>query len=167
MTRRYQLLAAAALAAAASALPSAQSSTPPSSALEPIVGVWQSEATDGPEVRSSCSWTPQHLAVVCDQTIVAPDGTHHAVNLFTANDNGGYTLYVMTQPGAALRPVPLTIDGTLWTYGGTAPDQNGVTRRTINDFSPAGAYLWRTESSRDGEHWTTLAHGRNRRVAQP
>jgi hypothetical protein len=36
-----------------------------------------------------------------------------------------------------MRPVDLSIDGKVWTYGGTAPDDHGVWYRTLNDDEPS------------------------------
>lgn len=135
-------------------------------ALAAIVGVWQSDTSNGASARSSCVWTPQHGAVLCEQQIVAPDGPHTALNLFTLNRaTGKYELYVVNQPGAPAYQVPFTIDGPIWIYGGDAVDATGTARRTVNDFSGSGAtYTWRQESRASGGEWKAGAGGKSRRV---
>ncbi|HVX40257.1 MAG TPA: hypothetical protein VHB25_11850 [Gemmatimonadaceae bacterium] len=159
---------AAALLCAACARPGAAripTDSFPSNALDDIVGTWQSDTTGGTSALSSCAWTPRHLAVVCDQRISMPDGTTRAVtNVFASRPDGGYVLYGITAPGAPLTPVPLAIENHRWVYGGTAPDDRDVRHRTVNDFTAGDTYVWRAESSTDGEHWTASAHGRSTRV---
>jgi len=143
---------------------------PPASteALNAIVGTWQSDVVDGRSARSDCVWTPQHTAVLCEQTITAPSGVRHAHNLFTFEPTTAkYFLYVVQQPGTAAPPVPFAIQGPRWIYGGGSlqPGQRQV--RTINDFSAPDAYTWWTESSDDGEHWTKQTGGRSSRVSRP
>ena len=165
MTGQTRLFAASgwtAIAMAASM--SAQTPAPPRGveALGAIVGVWQSDVTGGVSALSSCAWTPQHSAVVCDQTVMTPEGVQHATNLYEydpATDR--YAYYGVTHVGDTLSPVPLTIAGPIWTYGGQTAGPDGVTYRTINDFSGGSFYTWRRESSRDGKTWTVVAQGRS------
>lgn len=134
-------------------------------ALTPIVGVWQSDTTNGNSALSDCVWTPQGGAVLCEQTITTPGGMRHAENLFTWDSTTSrYFLYVAQAPGDTLAPVPLAIAGKIWTYGGLSPAPNGKWWRTINDFSATGSYAWRLESSDDGSSWTRVMGGTSRRV---
>ena len=141
------------------------SSAPDVEQLSDIVGVWQSDTTNGTSALSSCAWTPQHGAVLCEQTITTPAGARHALNLFTFDAAAGkFFFYVLGQPGDGLRPVPLAIDRHLWIYGGQSRDGSGTFSRTVNDFTAKDSYSWRLESSTDGEHWTPGIHGMSRRV---
>lgn len=134
-------------------------------ALAPIVGVWQSDTTNGMSARSTCVWTPTHGGVLCEQEIATPDGPRHALNLFTYDPKGhAYALYAVMSPGATVEPVPLAIDGRIWTYGGLTAAPNGQTYRTINDFSMPDSYSWRLESSLDGKTWVIGPRGQSRRV---
>ena len=134
-------------------------------ALGALVGVWQSDTTNGNSALSSCAWTPQRGAVLCEQTITTPGGERHALNLFTFNTGtGSYSFYILGQPGDPMRPVALTIKGKIWIYGGQSPDPDGRTNRTVNDFSAGSSYTWRQESSSNGAQWTGGAHGQSRRV---
>jgi hypothetical protein len=69
--------------------PSPLAQTPPErprtgvEALAAIVGTWQSDVVDGRSALSNCVWTPQHAAVLCEQTITSQAGVRHALNLFT------------------------------------------------------------------------------------
>jgi len=134
-------------------------------ALADIVGVWQSDTTNGISARSSCAWTPQHGAVVCEQTITAPEGERHALSLFTYDAaDGKFVFYTVGQPGDAIGPVPLAIDRHIWIYGGRTRDNSGKFFRTVNDFTASDSYSWRSESSTDGEHWTPGIGGKSTRV---
>ena len=133
--------------------------------LADIVGVWQSDTTNGTSAVSSCAWTPQHGGVLCEQTITMPSGTRRALNLFTFDPAAGkFFFYGLGQPGDGMRAVPLAIDRHVWIYGGLTRDANGNFGRTVNDFSAKDAYSWRLESSADGAQWTPGMHGRSRRV---
>lgn len=134
-------------------------------ALQPIVGTWRNEGGTVSAV-SACEWTPQRLAVVCDQTITTPQGVRHATNLYAYDSaQNRYVYYGVNSVGQVVNPVPLTIQGAVWTYGGQQGGPDGVTYRTINDFSAASSYTWERQSSRDGKTWTTLAGGKSVRVA--
>ena len=134
-------------------------------ALGDIVGVWQSDTTNGTSALSSCAWTAQHGAVLCEQTITTPGGVRHALSLFTFDPGAGrFVFYTLGQPGDQMRPVALTIDRHIWIYGGQARDANGNWSRTVNDFTAKDSYSWRVESSTDGERWTPGIHGASKRV---
>jgi hypothetical protein len=155
------------LIALAAASPAAQNPTG-LQALNAIVGTWQSDVVDGRSALSSCAWTPQHTAVLCEQTITAPDDVHRALNFFTFDPaSSKYFLYVVAQPGNSAAQVPIVIDGARWIYGGGAPASGQRRFRTINDFSERDSYTWWTESSDDGERWTRVTGGRNTRTRTP
>ena len=136
-------------------------------ALGAIVGTWQSDVVDGRSARSWCAWTPQRLAVLCEQTIKAPDGEHRVLNLFTYDSSSHkYFLYVEQQAGITLAPVPIAIEGRRWVYGGAAAPAGQRRFRTINDFSERDVYTWTTESSEDGVQWTRVTGGHSTRVRQ-
>ncbi len=159
------ILRAVLVVSAAMSLGAAASSAATVDALGDIVGAWQSDTTNGTSALSTCAWTPQHGAVLCEQTITTPAGPRHALNLFTFDaTTGKFTFYALGQPGDAMRPVPLAIDRHIWIYGGRARDGNGNWSRTVNDFTAKGSYTWRLESSTDGERWTPGMHGMSRRV---
>ncbi len=158
---------AAAIALAAATALGAQKPTPAPGAepLGAIVGVWQSDATQGVSAKSSCDWTPQGNGVICDQTITTVAGVQHAMNFFTRNPKtGSFVFYVVPNPGDTLAPVPLIINGAIWTYGGLSAGPGGRWFRTINDFSKRDEYSWRLETSDDGKSWRTANGGRSQRV---
>lgn len=138
----------------------------PSDPLSAIIGVWQSDTTAGVSALSACAWTPNGLAVVCDQRVTLADGTERRVTNLFARDSiaRAYVFYGMPTPGQSLSPVPLRIANHVWVYGGVGRDARGVLHRTVNDFTARDAYTWRAESSTDGTHWTVVAHGRSTRV---
>ena len=153
------LLAGGATAVAAQSRPSL-------SALSDIVGVWQSDTTQGTSAVSQCVWTPQRGAVICEQAISSPQGARHAANFFTFDSaTASYAFYVLTRPGATMVPVPLEIHDHVWIYGGKQSSPDGRYYRTVNDFHDSGSYTWRTETSADGKTWKPSgAHGRSKRV---
>jgi len=159
---------AAILFAVAAASPLAAQKPTPAPGAEPlgaIVGVWQSDATQGISARSTCDWSPQGTAVICDQAITTVAGVQHVLNFFTHNSKtGAFVFYIVPNPGDTLTPVPLGINGLIWTYGGLSPAPNGKWFRTINDFSKKDEYSWRLETSDDGTSWRTANGGRSQRV---
>ena len=137
-------------------------------ALGAIGGHWESDTVGGTSAVSDCAWTPQRGAVICEQTITSPAGVRRALDLYTFDSTAHkFAFYVLGKPGDAMQPSDLAIDGKIWTYGGRVRAPNGKYNRTINDFSAIKSYTWRAESSRDGEHWTVVAHGRSMRIARP
>jgi hypothetical protein len=144
------------------AAPSAVVAQRSPSRLAPIVGTWQSDTVNGISARSECTLSADGSAVLCDQLVSTPTGIHHVLDLFTADSAPGRAvLYVVNQPGDTLRPLPITIAGPIWTYGGTAPAKDGTWWRTINDFSATDSYTWRAEKSTDGKVWATVMGGRS------
>lgn len=133
--------------------------------LDAIVGTWQSDTTDGISARSVCAPSPSGSAVVCEQRIATPRGEQRAVNVFVVDSAHARIAYFgITEPGAGVRPAPVTIVGRVWTYGGLVQQDDGMFYRTINDFSRWDKYTWRQESSRDGVTWLVGQRGRVRRV---
>lgn len=134
-------------------------------ALGALVGAWQSDTTDGVSALSSCVWTPEHDAVLCEQKIRSPAGERRAINLFTFDPaQERFVFYVLSRPGDPMNPVPLSIQGQIWIYGGTMVGQDGLFHRTVNDFSKAEVYLWRQEASTNGLDWMVGARGQSRRL---
>jgi hypothetical protein len=134
-------------------------------ALGAIVGVWQSDTTNGVSALSNCVWTPERGAVLCEQTIQSQTGEARALNLFTFDATSRrYVLYVVSHLGDPVEPVSLAIEGALWIYGGKGGDTDGTIHRTVNDFSSTGVYYWRQESSKNGKDWTVGAHGQSKRL---
>ena len=154
-----------AIALAFAATPSRHHPRSDPSSLLSIVGEWQSDTVGGVSARSTCTWSPQHAAVLCEQRITAPTGVSTALTLFAPDSSGGqFVLYVLSRPGATLNPVAFTIRDHLWYYGGQKPERDGRYYRTVNDFTRADVYLWRQESSADGKEWTAGVHGQSRRI---
>lgn len=134
-------------------------------ALSPIVGEWQSDTVSGTSARSTCTWSPRHGAVLCEQSITAPTGVTTALTLFAPDSTDGqFVLYVLSRPGSTLNPVAFTIRDHYWYYGGQKPEGDGRYYRTVNDFTRADVYLWRQESSADGKEWAAGVHGQSRRI---
>ncbi len=134
-------------------------------ALAPIVGIWQSDTTNGISTVSNCVWTPRHSAVLCEQKISSPSGQRAALNLFTVRPGDGtYELYVVGRPGENAYQTHLKIDGSIWTYGDATVDTDGVATRTINDFSEQGRYTWRQETRTTGGDWRVVRQGKCKRL---
>jgi hypothetical protein len=134
-------------------------------ALSDIVGTWQSDTTNGTSALSTCAWTPQHGAVICEQTLTTPNGVHRALNMFTFEPAAGkFFFYVLGQPGDEMRAVSLAIERHVWIYGGQTRGPNGSYSRTVNDFTAKDSYSWQVETSSDGERWTPGLHGKSMRV---
>ena len=140
---------------------------PASQSLAAIVGGWQSDTVAGTAARSDCSWSPQGTAVICEQTITSNQGERHVVNVYTTEAGSGrHYYYGIPQPGESALPTALEIKDRVWIYGGKVAAQNGQFVRTVNDFSKAGGYVWRTETSVDGINWNPVRGGSVKAVPQ-
>lgn len=136
--------------------------------LRAIVGEWQSDTVAGSAARSTCNWSPQETAVICEQTITAGGAIRHAVNVYTTNSTTGeHFYYGIVRPGADIASTRLEIVGRVWTYGGRAAAADGKFYRTVNDFTPSDRYEWRTEVSSDGLRWSVVRRGTAFRVHRP
>jgi hypothetical protein len=134
-------------------------------ALAPIVGVWQSDTVNGISTVSNCTWTPQHSAVLCEQQISSSTAHRVALNLFTVRpEDGSYELYVVDRPGESAYQTHLRIDGSIWTYGDATVNAEGVSTRTINDFSEQVRYTWRQETRTTGGDWRVVRQGKCERL---
>lgn len=99
---------------------------------------------------------------------MSSQGARHVVNVYAADAGSGrYYYYGIPQLGEAALPTALAIKDRVWIYGGKVAGQNGQFARTINDFSKTGGYTWRTETSMDGTHWTTVRGGSVKAVSMP
>ncbi len=135
-------------------------------ALNDIVGIWQSDTTGGVSARSTCAFSQQNGAVICEQQITSPKGVRHALNFFLADTSAHrFVYYGLNQPGSGIAPTPLAIANHVWIYGGRQRQSDGLYYRTVNDFSATDSYVWIQESSPDTIRWTALRHGRAVRVA--
>jgi hypothetical protein len=122
--------------------------------------VWQSDATQGVSAKSSCIGRARQVICVRRSTVagVQRDELLHEIRKPVVR------FYVVPNPGDTLTPLPLTISGATWTYGGVSPGPSGRWFRTINDFSKRDEYSWRLETSDDGKSWRTANGGRSQRV---
>lgn len=129
--------------------------------LQDIVGEWQSDTVGGSSARSTCQWSPQRNAVICEQTITSTQSVRHTVNVYTTDiATGNHYYYGIVRPGDSIAATRLQISGHVWTYGGEQAAPNGTYYRTINDFSSVGRYTWRTEASSDRANWTVVREGK-------
>ena len=134
-------------------------------ALNDIVGVWQSDTVSGTSAVSTCAASPAGSAVVCEQIIRTPAGNRRALNVFTVDTTGAaFVFYNLSRVGDAMVPVRLVIENHIWAYGGGERAGDGQFHRTINDFSNRAAYTWRLESSSDSVHWVPSLGGKSRRI---
>ena len=130
--------------------------------LASIVGVWQSDTSNGTSAVSNCAWTATHTAVLCDQIVTTPKATLHALSLFTFDPAAKkFVFYGLSHPGDPMKPTPLSIDGKTWIYGGLTKEQDGKYYRTLNEFEAGDSYKWRSQSSSDGKAWTVDAQGKS------
>ncbi len=137
-------------------------SAPGFESLTPIVGVWQSDTSNGTSALSNCAWTATRTAVLCDQIVTTPKATLHALSLFTFEPAmKKFVFYGLSHPGDPMKPTPLSIDGKTWTYGGLTKEQDGKFYRTLNEFGAADSYTWRSQSSIDGKSWKTDVQGKS------
>ncbi len=113
---------------------------------------------------TDCKMSPQGGSMVCEQLISDAQGKHTQLTIYTPNEKDGeFTYYSFSAAGKAPYMGTLTIQGTLWTYGGM-PDAAGKYPefKTVNTVKD-GEETFKVEFTEDGKQWTTMAEGAMRR----
>ena len=114
----------------------------------------------------TCSWTPNHGFLVCDQIIHTLTETRNDLSIYTYNEKQHtFSFFGLSRNDTEARTTKLTIEGSLWTYFDES-DEGGkhVQFRTTNQFSSPSTVIWRSEYSEDGVHWTLMGQGTDKRI---
>jgi hypothetical protein len=118
---------------------------------------------------SNCAWSPDHVFVVCDQSIIADGKPSRDLSIYAFDpDNATFHFYGLSPSGERPRTgeVTITADGAHWEYlSNTEVKGKPVQFRTINEFRTADRIDWWSEYSTDGgAHWAKMGGGSEKRV---
>ena len=119
--------------------------------------------------KLTCSWTPDHEFLICDQVIRMGGATHSQLTVYSHDHEGHRYVYsTFNAPGSRPNFSTLEVAARQFIYSGSA-EQNGKKTlfRTTNTFSSSGdRYDFLAEfSTDDGAHWTKMLDGTATRLA--
>ncbi len=114
------------------------------------------------EAETNCAWSANGGFLVCDQKV--PTGEDLSIYSYNESDHA-FQFVGLSRGSNRVRTLKLTIEGKHWTYQSEA-QINGkrVQFRTVNEFTNPDTVTYKAEYSEDGEHWTTMSEGANRRI---
>ena len=117
---------------------------------------------------SNCAWSPDHIFIICDQSIVADGKPSRDLSVYVFDpESATYHFFGLSPTGERPRTSDLTIsaDGTHWEYlNKTEIKGKTVQFRTINEFRNADHIDWWSEYSADGgAHWIKMGGGSEKR----
>lgn len=118
--------------------------------------------------ETTCNWAVNHGFVVCDQLVNLPDGKRNSLSVYTYDTAAkAYKLYAVERDSPT-RTVPLSIDGQVWTMGGSFQHEGKTVKvRTTNEFVGTSLVKFKTEFTfDDGATWTVMNEGTETRVNQ-
>lgn len=157
--RAPRLLSAAVLLVICAA-PALAATDDPYEALKAMDGRWIATTSHGrtQTVENHCARTGLFFA--CEQVV---GGKPAALVVFLPKETGGHRLVFHTQTltAAGDRPGPwreLVVESGRWTYSSLDKSQRGERRlRTVDTYSGPDFMHAETQTSANGEAWTTLA----------
>ncbi len=140
-----------------------------------LAGVWRSADTafttpyskaghDTTTLHNDCWRNGPYFA--CDQIV---RGVPQGMIVFTASRNPDeFNQYALPPRGGLPYAGRLTISGATWTYGDALTDSsarasNRPRFRTVNLFMTSSEIRFRIEFTRDGQHWTVMREGVERK----
>lgn len=117
---------------------------------------------------SNCAWSPEHVFVICDQTITANGKPDRALSIYGFDpEKSAYHMFGMSPAGERPRVTELVIspDQSRWEYlGKTEISGKPVEFRTVNIFRDNDHVEWWSEYSTDqGQHWIRMGGGKESR----
>jgi hypothetical protein len=135
----------------------------PADAFSRLSGTWHSEE-DGSKtsVTSRCAPSPAGAELICDQEGTVDGKPFRALSIYIKNSSGKDT-FVAIHDG---HPWVTEIDasGSTWTYAPGEAKPGEKRWKTTNEFTSATAYVWKVWESTDGEKWTVVKQGKNKRA---
>jgi len=116
---------------------------------------------------STCAWSPDHIVIICDQSFVAEGKPDRALSVYVFDPKSEtFHLFGLSPSGERPTTIDITIsaDGSHWEYN-SQRENNGkrVMFRTINEFRTLDYIDWWSEYSTDGQHWTRMGGGTEKR----
>jgi len=117
---------------------------------------------------SNCGWSPDHVFLICDQSLVVDGKPDRALSIYAYDaEKSTFHFYGMSPKGNPPRSTDLDIsaDGNRWEYHNkTEIKGKTVQFRTINEFrNPDYIEWWSEYSGDDGQHWTKMGGGSEKR----
>jgi hypothetical protein len=117
---------------------------------------------------SNCGWSPDHVFMICDQSLVVDGKPDRDLSVYVFDpDKGSFHFFGLSPNGDKPRSTDLIIsaDGTHWEYKSENEIKGKkVQFRTINVFrNPDLVEWWSEYSSDDGQHWTKMGVGSEKR----
>jgi len=117
---------------------------------------------------SICGWSPDHVFMICDQSLMEDGKPSREMSAYVFDpDKGTFHFYGLSPEGG--RPnssdVVISADGNHWEYQNKSEIKGRtVLFRTINEWrTPDSIEWWAEYSSDDGQHWTKMGGGSEKR----
>jgi len=117
---------------------------------------------------SNCGWSPDHIFMLCDQSLMVNGKPDRDLSVYVYDpEKSEYHFYGLSPTGDKPRSTDLVIspDGNHWEYR-SKHEANGKTVlfHTINEFRNPDLIEWWSEySTDDGQHWTKMGGGSEKR----
>lgn len=103
--------------------------------------------------------------MLCEQTITDGKGTHGQLTVFYPTEKSGEIAYATFQNGGKPIGSNVKIDGNVWSFQDSfTNDGVKTTMRTTNRFEGEREIFKVEFSQDDGQHWTTMLDGEQRRL---
>ncbi|HTZ34012.1 MAG TPA: hypothetical protein VMH31_16245 [Methylomirabilota bacterium] len=118
---------------------------------------------------SKCGWSPEHIFMLCDQSLTVNGKPDRDLSVYVYDaESGKFHFYGLSPKGDRPRSTDLVIsaDGKHWEYQSTAEIKDKKVKfRTINEFRNPDYIEWWSEFSTDeGQHWTKMGGGSEKRA---
>lgn len=141
--------------------------------LRVFIGTWKAENDPDPSGQpgvtavSTCRWSANGNYMIADQEVTNAGKTTNNLSIYSydpAKDE--YTLTLVGIPGRDPFSIPITYKGDELYYLGSYTDDSGkkVFTRTVNSFLSASSYVFKVQTSEDGEHWVTHMQGKSTKI---
>lgn len=117
---------------------------------------------------SNCGWSPDRVFMICDQSLVVDGKPDRALSVYVFDpDNSTFHFYGLSPTGGAphTSDVVISADGNHWEYQNNSEIKGKTVQfRTINEWRSADSIEWWSEySSDEGQHWTKMGGGSEKR----
>jgi len=117
---------------------------------------------------TQCSWSPDHLFVICNQDVNFGGSPMHDLSIYTFDSKTArFYFYGISLGNEKARSPALDIseNGNRWTYTSSADIKGKTVQfRTTNQFHGADHVEWWSEYSTDGgKTWTKTGEGKESR----
>lgn len=146
-------------------------------ALGMFVGSWQGRGTfTAPDAKkpthvqgaNDCRWSSaEHVFLICDgvahiEGVAVPQ---YQLSIYTYDAASGKYRFAGVTTNQEVASPDFSLKGNTWVYSGSFTDKAGKKHwfRTLNIFDAPTHYRYESQTSDDGQHWTTTGSGTNTR----